>query len=60
MSDNENIEDLEYVDNKLKDLQREYPELYQEFVKLFKNDRDLGYEVICQLITGATTLDKLI
>ena len=55
----DNIEDLEYVNNKLKDLQRKYPELYQEFVKLFKNNRDFGYEAICQLITGETTLDKL-
>ena len=59
MPDKNDIEDLKFVDNRLKDLQRKYPELYQEFVKLFKNNRGLGYEAICQLLTGETTLDKL-
>jgi len=58
MASENDIEDFESVDNKLKELQRKYPELYEEFVKLFIKNRDLGYEAICQLITGEKKLDK--
>lgn len=53
------LEDLEKVQNELEALKMKNPEIYEDFVKLFKRNRIIGYSNIAKLLIGQTTPKKL-
>ncbi len=53
------LEELKAVDEQLKALKGENPEVYARFVKLFRKNRKIGYKNICKMMMGEATPEKL-
>ncbi len=53
------FEELESVNEQLKALKERHPAAYEEFVRLFRLNRKVGYKNICKLMMGETTPQKL-
>ncbi len=53
------LEDLKAVDEQLKALKDESPEVYSHFVELFRKNRKIGYKNICKMMMGEATPEKL-
>jgi len=53
------LEELKAVDAALKKLKEEYPDAYEKFTQLFKDNRKIGYKNICKLLIGEVTPEKL-
>lgn len=53
------LEELKAVDAALKKLKEEYPDVYEKFTQLFKDNRKIGYKNICKLLIGEATPEKL-
>ncbi len=53
------LEELNEVLSRLNALKERHPEAYEEFSKLFKAFRKVGYKNICKLLLGEATPEKL-
>ena len=53
------LEDLERIANELESLKMKNPEIYGNFVELFKNNRKVGYKNICKLLIGEANPHEL-
>ncbi|MBA7630953.1 hypothetical protein ES703_38480 [subsurface metagenome] len=53
------LEDLKAVDEQLKALKEEHPEVYAHFVELFRKNRKIGYKNICKMMLEEATPEKL-
>jgi hypothetical protein len=53
------LEELKEVLVRLEKLKDGYPEAYDEFSKLFRAYRKVGYKNICKLLLGESTPEKL-
>ena len=53
------LEDLKAVDEQLKVLKEEHPEVYADFVELFRKNRKIGYKNICKMMLEEATPEKL-
>ncbi len=53
------LEELKTVDEQLKALKGENPEVYARFVELFRKNRKIGYKNICKMMMGEATPEKL-
>ena len=53
------LEDLEKVQNELEALKMKNPEIYEDFVKLFKRNRMIGYRNIAKMLIGEADPKKL-
>ncbi len=53
------LEELKAVDEQLKALKGENPEVYAHFVELFLKNRKIGYKNICKMMMGEATPEKL-
>ena len=53
------LEDLKEVLARLETLKSGFPEAYEEFSKLFRAYRKVGYKNICKLLLGESTPGKL-
>lgn len=53
------LEELKQVENKLKALKMKHGELYDDFAKLFKENRSAGYKNICKMLLGEATPEEL-
>ena len=53
------IEELKAVDEQLKVLKGEHPEVYAHFVELFRKNRKIGYKNICKMMLEEATPEKL-
>lgn len=51
--------DLERIANELESLKMKNPEIYKDFVALFKSNRNVGYKNICKLLLGEATPHEL-
>lgn len=59
MPANASLEELQRVQNELEALKMKSPENYEDFVKLFKNNRVIGYKNIVKMLIGETDPEKL-
>jgi hypothetical protein len=53
------LEELKEVLSRLETLKDRFPEAYEEFSKLFRAYRKVGYKNICKLLLGEATPEKL-
>lgn len=53
------MEELERVQQELESMQMKAPEIYDDFVQLFKRNRSVGYKNICKMLMGEATPKKL-
>ena len=53
------LEELNGVNEELKQLKEKHPLAYQDFVDLLRKNRKIGYKNICKLMMGETTPEKL-
>lgn len=53
------LEELKAVDEQLKALKGQHPEVYADFVELFRKNRKIGYKNICKMMMGEATPEKL-
>jgi hypothetical protein len=53
------LEDLEKVQNELEALEMKNPEIYEDFVTLFKKNRGVGYKNIAKMLIGEADPRKL-
>jgi len=53
------LEELKAVDAALKKLEEEFPQAYEKFSQLFKDNRKIGYKNIAKLLIGEATPEKL-
>ena len=53
------LEDLKAVDEQLKAIKGEHPEVYDHFVELFRKNRKIGYKNICKMMLEEATPEKL-
>jgi hypothetical protein len=53
------LEDLNEVLSRLNALKERFPEAYDEFARLFRAYRRIGYKNICKLLLGEATPEKL-
>lgn len=53
------LEELKAVQTHLHAIREEYPEAYERFSRLFKDNRRIGYKNIIKLMTGEATPEKL-
>jgi hypothetical protein len=53
------LEDLEKVQNELEALEMKNPEIYEDFVTLFKRNRGVGYKNIAKMLIGEADPKKL-
>lgn len=59
MSATASLEDLERVADELESLKMKDPEIYKDFVGLFRKNRKVGYKNICKMLLGEATPRKL-
>jgi hypothetical protein len=53
------LEALEKVQNELEALKMKNPEIYEDFVRLFKKNRGVGYKNIAKMLIGEADPRKL-
>jgi len=53
------LDDLKNVLTDLEALKGRFPEAHEEFSKLFRAHRKVGYKNICKLLLGESTPEKL-
>lgn len=53
------LEELERVMQELESLKMKAPEVFDDFVQLFKRNRSVGYKNICKLLMGESTPREL-
>ncbi len=53
------LEELETVNEQLKVLKTKHPEVYEDFVQVFRKNRKVGYKNICKLMMDEATPQKL-
>jgi hypothetical protein len=53
------LEDFVRIANELESLEMKNPEIYRDFVALFKNNRKVGYKNICKLLMKEATPHEL-
>jgi len=53
------LEELKAVDEQLKAIKGQHPEVYADFVELFHKNRKIGYKNICKMMIGEATPEKL-
>ena len=53
------IEELKAVDEQLKAIKGHHPQVYADFVELFRKNRMIGYKNIFKMMMGEATPEKL-
>jgi hypothetical protein len=53
------LEELKAVDEALRRLKEEFPDAYERFSGLFRDNRRIGYKNIIKLMIGEATPEKL-
>ncbi len=53
------LEELRAVDEQLKVIKGQHPEVYAVFLELFRKNRKIGYKNICRMMMGEATPEKL-
>lgn len=53
------LEELERVQQELESLKMKGPEMYDDFMQLFKRNRSVGYKNICKMLMDEATPKKL-
>ncbi|MFW6457101.1 MAG: hypothetical protein ACOC0A_02305 [Planctomycetota bacterium] len=53
------LEELERVQQELESLKMKAPEMYDDFMQLFKRNRSVGYKNICKMLMDEATPKKL-
>jgi hypothetical protein len=53
------LEELKAADEQLKAIKGQQPEVYADFVELFRRNRKIGYKNICRMMMGEATPEKL-
>ena len=53
------LEELKAVEEQLNAIKEQHPEVYADFVELFRKNRKIGYKNICKMMMGEATPEKL-
>ncbi len=53
------LEELKAIDAALKKLKEQFPDAYEKFAQLFRENRKIGYKNIVKLLIGEATPEKL-
>ncbi len=53
------LEDLKKIQNELEALKMKNPEVYEDFARLFKRNRNIGYKNIAKLLMGEANPEEL-
>ena len=53
------LEELKAVEKQLLELKSRHPDVYTDFVDLFRRHRKVGYKNICKMMMGEATAEKL-